>query len=367
MKTDKDIFDKWLYTNPMDDGSVAVFRIIFSFFCLVSVVGVLRVETLVQYPSSFFSPQIFVAYLFGKLPDVYTLNVISVLNVVFLVAMLLGFKTRWSSILFGLTYIVSTSFIYAFSKIGHQHFIPYTAIIFAFSGWGQKFSIDSFLQNPHKKAKSYNIYPFFTLIVAFSFFTSGGAKILGGWLDPHFQAVRFYLLRDVTFVGRHNILTDFAVHGITSKFFWEFMDYFIVVIETLPLFVLFYPKIFRFLFFLLASFHVGVYLTMNITFGMYPIIYLPFIVNWENSFLVRWLARTFEILMVDKKRMFVAGILLAIVSLYLHFRFNFNGPLGLSLQRGVTLILSYIVVLYFFVEQGLIFFREKLTPKDCKF
>lgn len=341
-------FDNWANYNPMDHSMQGIFRILFSFFCLISFIGVLRIETLSSYPDFFFNPQVGVAYIFNKLPNIYILHTLNILNLLFLIGMLFGYKTRWSSLLFGISFIFSTSFIYAFSKIGHQHFIPFTAIIFAFSNWGEKFSIDAL--NKKTKTKNFNVFPLFTLIIAFSFFTAGFSKLLGGWLDPNFQAVRFYLIRDVTFVGRHNILSNMAINHITSKYFWEIMDYFIVLVETLPLFFIFNRKIFSFLMFLLASFHVGVYLTMNIPFGIYPLIYLPFIINWKNSSLIKLVKNWLSSLLWTKSKIIIVVLFTIFICLFLHYFLNFNGKLGLSLHRGIMLLLSYVLVLVLFIE-----------------
>lgn len=340
--------ETWANYNPMDYSMQAIFRILYSFFCLISLIGVLRLETLTLYPSFLFSPQYGAAYLFKELPNIYILHSLNIFNLIFLIGILFGFKTKWNSILFGISFIFSTSFIYAYSKIGHQHFIPFTALIFAFSNWGNKFSIDSL--NKQTTKTNFNIYPFFMLIIAFSFFTSGFSKLLGGWLDHNFQAVRFYLIRDFTFVGRSNILTNFAIYKINSKLFWEFMDYFIVLIEILPLFLLFNHKLFRYFMFLLATFHLGVYLTMNIPFGMYPLIYLPFIVDWEKSILIKKISNKLESIIFKKNKAFIVFFIVILLSSHLHYKLNFNGVNGLSLHRGVILVFSYIVVLYFFLE-----------------
>jgi len=281
-----------------------------------------------------------------------------------LVGMLFGVKTKWSSVLFGVSFICSVSFIYAFSKIGHQHFMPFTAIIFAFSGWGNKYSIDAVFSSKNNKKSGVNVYPFFTLIIAFSFFTSGFAKLFGAWLDPSFQAVRYYQLRDLFFVERYNLLSHFAAYDLTSKMFWELMDYFIVAIETLPLFLMFYPKVFRYFMFGLASFHLGVYLVMNITFGMYPLIYLPFIADWKNSFLTAKISRFLEKVKYEKKVLLFAFLIVLLVAVFLHWVLNFNDARGLSLHRGVILVLSYLLTLYFFLEAVWIyFFTIKLNKK----
>ena len=340
--------EKWANYNPMNSSMQGIFRILFSSFCLISFIGVLRLETLSSYSDIFFTPQVGVAYLFNKLPNIYILHSLNILNLLFLIGMLFGFKTKWSSLLFGISFILSTSLIYAFSKIGHQHFIPFTAIIFAFSNWGDKFSIDA--QYSKVQTKSFNVYPMFTLIIAFSFFTAGFSKLLGGWLDPNFQAVRFYLIRDVTFVGRHNIFSNIAINHITSKYFWEIMDYFIVLIETLPLLFIFNRKILSYLMFLLATFHVGVYFTMNIPFGMYPLIYLPFIINWNNSNFIKQIINWLTNISWSKNMRFFIVTLTILICISFHYLLNFNGELGLSLHRGIVLLLSYVLVLFFFIE-----------------
>lgn len=344
------IFVRWLNYNPIDESGLAAFRILFSLFCLLSLIGVLRIDTLVIYPYEFYKPQVSFAYLFKSLPNISFLYLLDTLSIVFLVGMLFGIKTKWCSILFGISFICSASFIYAFSKIGHQHFMPFTAIIFAFSGWGNKYSLDSIFSTEKISKSIINIYALFTLVISFSFFTSGFAKLLGGWLNPSFQAVRYYQLRDLFFVERYNLLTSFAAYKLTSKWFWEVMDYSIVIIEIMPLFLMFYPKILRYFMFLLASFHLGVYLIMNITFGMYPLIYLPFIADWQNSYLLVKIKALFNKAKVEKPVVFASFLLVLFMSVVLHYVLNFNDARGLSLHRGIILLLSYFITLIFFLE-----------------
>lgn len=338
----------YLSFQPMDSFGASLFRIIFASFCLISLVGVFRIDTLSNYPDFLFNPPISIASFFDKLPNIYILHTLNILNIFFLVGMLVGFKTKWSSILFSCVFYLSTSFIYAFSKIGHQHFIFFTPLIFAFSNWGEKYSLDSTLS--FKKTKTYNTYPLFVLIIAFSFFTAGFSKLLGGWLDINFQAVRFYVIRDYTFVNRQNVLTEIAVNKVTSKFFWELMDYLIVLIEVIPLFFMLNRKMFRRLMFILATFHVGVYAVMNIPFSIYPLIYTPFIIDWKNSKLLAKLNRIMQSFSVKKIPLLIIIFLMLIISSTLHYLLNFNDLMGLSVHRGIILILSYIACCIFFVE-----------------
>lgn len=340
--------DEWLNYNPMTDEDQSIYRIIIGLFGLCSIVGVFRLETLLIFPSSFFQPQPGIAMMFDNLPSVDILHTLSVISIVSLTAILFGFKTRLHSLIFGLSFLISTAIIYSFSKIGHQHLIPYTILIFAFSNWGNRYSLDSYGIN--KQKRKYNIYPLLALIIAFSFFTSGFSKILGGWLNPEFQATRYYIIQNHTFSERINILTNWAIHGVTNRYIWEFIDYVIVMIEVLPLLTLFYPKIFRISMFIIATFHLLVYLVMNITFGIFPILYLPFIINWRYSRLIQLVKGWFADIRFTKKNCFFMIILFTVCTLILHYLINFNGAKGLSIHRGIMLIVSYLIVLVFFIE-----------------
>lgn len=205
--------------------------------------------------------------------------------------LLVGYKTKIVSILYGISTIIIASFVFSITNsISHIHLIPFTAIIFAFSNWGNYYSLDAILAEIKNKSlkKNYNVIPFFSLIIAFSFFTSGFDKLINGWLDVDFQATQFYFSNQHIANQFDNKLLDSILNLKFLSFLWEIVDYTTVFLELLPLFFLFNKSVFRVLLFCIATFHVLVLLLMDISFSFYPILYAPFIVNWNSSVVVSY-------------------------------------------------------------------------------
>lgn len=234
--------------------------------------------------------------------------------------------------------------------IGHTHYIPFLAIIFSFSDWGDYYSLDALSKKKIKsKNKKWNFFSLFSLIIAFAIFTSGFSKLIGGWLNFDYQAVHFYLIEKYTFFYDKNfVATQFL--KIKSKAVWELIDYYIVLTEILPICTLFHPRLFRIAMFNLATFHLLVYIFLSIPFSFYPLIYLPFFADWNNSVLLKEIYVFFKRGRLSTKLIYIMMSFVLITSLTYHFMFsNVAGEMLIS-QQGIILIISYLIALYFYVE-----------------
>lgn len=340
----------WFERYKLEYEHLAIFRMVFAlFFLLFS--GFPRFDWMSDYPDFFYRPNLSIATFFDTFPPDWFFHIINVTLPLLAVFIFVGFKTFWSSLLFGVLLIIAYSFTFAFGKINHSHFIPYTAIIFAFSGWGKCFSLDQHFKSLNL---TFNVIPFYALIVSFSYFTSGFAKLINGWLNWENQASYGYLIQNY-FLTEEKTFIASQILTINSLLFWKFVDYSVVFIETMPLLflLLFRKRLFRFSLLLVALFHLLVYLTFNISFAYYPLFLCLFIIDWTKSPTIKKTIEylnTFSTLLQNKLKMTI------IISI-LFFSYVFILYSGLADYDGdfpfthtVSLFLSFAIVLYFYVE-----------------
>lgn len=153
-------------------------------------------------------------------------------------------------------------------------------LVMAFSNWGSNLSLDAEKSMNTKKSENWPI-SFMALFVGFAFFTSGFAKIYGGWLSTDGAATWQYFINVFYKTGRTDLLANYFTQ-LDNLYLWESLDWFVVCFETLFLPAVFFPKIFRFFCLLGVIFHFGVFLILNISFSIHIIVFLLFI-NWNNN------------------------------------------------------------------------------------
>ena len=266
--------DNWLYLayGFVEGKILGAYRI---FFCLYLLAfGVVDFEKIGNYSPHLYKPKSSLAIWF-ELPSSEFFIFLDYFILLLIVLVLFGFKTRWMSILLGSSLIVGQSFLFSFGKIDHGFLlVSFLPIVMSFSNWGSCFSIDS-----KKEAGKIKTWPIslMSLILGFAMFTAGLQKLFGGWLNPEFQAIRSHIFR--SFINlREGVLTEFML-GIKSKILWESMDILIVGFELGFLLVVFNRKWFRKWIALAILFHIGVILSMDITFSQNVIVYLLFL-DW---------------------------------------------------------------------------------------
>lgn len=343
------IFQTWT-KQSLSKEYLAIFRVLFSLF-LFFFIGFPRFDWISSYPDIFYNPYPSFASLFEGFPNRSVFVVLNFLLPLGILFILVGFKTKIASIGVSIVLIISSSFVFAFGKIEHSHLINFTPLIFAFSGWGGKYSVDAMLQKQNNK--NVNVIPFFGLVIAFSYFTSALSKILGGWLDFEYQAAYSYLILNYHFIGRTDLLSTFFLN-IHSTVFWEIVDYIVILCELLPLCFLFNRKLFSFSLYNLAVFHVLVYLLFNISFAFYPLLFLVYLINWEKSSIVRCIILIIE---KNKNRVTKLLILCVFIVLYVFYISMMNIDFGYGeypLGYVISLFLSFIFVSVFYFEKLLI-------------
>lgn len=267
-------FSDWLFGafDNMSGQSLGIYRIVFSLFVYVwGLPGF--ADTIATYPEELYKPKNSLARWF-ELPGMVFFQSLDFLIVVSLSMMLFGVFTRWTSLLFGLGLLVGNSFAYSFGKVDHGlHLLMFAPIVMSFSNWGAFYSVDAKMTKTKPQVQTWPV-AVLALIVAFAMFTAGMQKLIGGWLIPEYQAIRFHVFKSFL-NGRSGLLTEWLL-SVHNKWFWEALDYFIVVFEIGFLVAVFKARWFYFWLVGALLFHLGVVLVLDIAFYKNVAIYMLF-------------------------------------------------------------------------------------------
>lgn len=276
--------DSWIFDSfHVTSGGLALYRIFVSltilFFLLPSPGFYAYLANL---PADFYAPPPGPMMLFDRFPPEAFLLTVHLLLVASLLAMLTGYKTKWSSLLTGLLMLSLKGFIFSIGKINHDLLLSVVPILFAFSGWGHRYSVDAVLKNNGLTESESNGWPLplLALFIGFMMFTAGFPKILGGWLDPATQAAQGHFLNQVYQKGRTDLLAEAALHW-NSALFWEFLDIATILFEVGFLIAIFHPRTTRLFICIAVLFHFSTLMLMNIAFLFNFVAYAAFL-DWTR-------------------------------------------------------------------------------------
>lgn len=138
--------DRWIFESFEVTGEgLGLFRIFASLFLLFFLIpgeDLSYYRYLASLPADFFAPPPGPMMLFDEFPPFF-FQVISFLLVVALLAMLIGYRTRWASVIAGILILILQGFVYSVGKVNHEILTSTVPIVMAFTNWGACFSIDS--------------------------------------------------------------------------------------------------------------------------------------------------------------------------------------------------------------------------------
>jgi len=265
----------------LGDRSISLYRIMFSLYILIFV-NVKSIETLGRIPETFYHPPYGPMLLFDGFPSPVVFSIITFLVYLGAFALLLGYRTKWASLLTGLSLAVGYGFLYSLGKINHNMLLILVPLVMAWSRWGSYYSVDRIQGRMPEKTNVDGLpVTFMAVCLGVALFIAGMAKILGGWLDPSLQAVQTHIVRNYYLNDRHALLAATFVN-IDWPLFWEMADWSTVVLEVGLLLSVFKLSWFRGIISFLVFFHVGVLLVMNISFQHQLFVYALF-VDWEGD------------------------------------------------------------------------------------
>lgn len=289
---------RWAIDNayPASPSAASLYRIGFALYLLANR-AMPRLTWMSAYPDEFYRPNPGLpAIWFGVLPT-WALAALEIGLVAAIVALLVGWRTVWSSYAVGVGGLLVNSVYFSFGKIEHTVLIWLIPLVFARCGWGSALSLDARAGRaeavrPVAVARAIFISG---VLVAVSFFTAAVPKIGGGWLSLDQSATLSHLLALSDQLGRTRLLAGTA-RSLDVPLLWELADWLTVAFEGAMAVSLLWPVWQRRLILIAWLFHLSVLLTMNIGFvgpiPVYPIYFIPLIPADAAQRIGRWVTRT---------------------------------------------------------------------------
>ncbi len=259
---------------------LALYRIAFAltyFFLL----GVPCFRWIAEIPGFYFAPQpLSIARLFATdVPGVGWLILLDASILLTLLGVLLGYRTVLSSLLLCILLFVGYSLKFSLGKIGHSFLSVIIPGLLAFSGWGDRYSLDARRRaaTPERPYAAFSLF-LLALVTGFALFSAGFGKLWYGWADPEKYGVyryiveRFYLMEPQTLLGKALIHAPLPL--------WKLTDYATVVFEMGFLVAVWRRTWFRCFCWLAVGFHLVTYLLLDIAFLNNYLVYLLFM-DWR--------------------------------------------------------------------------------------
>jgi hypothetical protein len=165
---------------------------------------------------------------------------------------------------------------YAFGKIDHNILLVAVPALLAFSGWGRVSAESDEGGSPVPRGW---LVGMLGLVIGLGMFSAALPKLATGWLAMDHSAVRYHLLQNYHGTGRSGPLTE-TLLAMDWLPLWVTLDYGTLVLEVGLLVAVLSPVLFRRALALAVLFHLGVWLTMTITFAVSVLAYGAF-VRWD--------------------------------------------------------------------------------------
>lgn len=233
-----------------------------------------RVRWLASWPDALYAPPPGLPALWGGFPSAATATAVEVGCIVFVALMTLGWRTPWTSAAAGITAIVGNSMVFSTGKIDHTIFVWLVPLVMAWSGWGERLSLDARRRpvTPRTHTPGPPVAAL-TMLLGVGFLTAALPKLAGGWLDPSTQAAQRFFRADQALLDRTHLLAD-AANALSWPWLWELADIATVALELAVPCAVLSPRLFRRLLAPLAVFHLVNLLVLNISFSATVVIYL---------------------------------------------------------------------------------------------
>lgn len=295
MKSEEPALNRWIFdtfiVTPEGLGLLRIFTALFLLFFLIPGDGADHYRFLTTLPSDFYAPPPGPMMLFDNFPGRITFQVLETVVIISALMILVGYHTKWASLITGLSVLLLQGFIFSVGKIDHEILLALVPALMAYSNWGAAFSIDSLRKTGDRRTESWPL-TLLALFIGFMMFTAGFPKILGGWLDLSTQAAQSHLLNQFYVRERQDLLAVFAVQWY-RPFFWEILDWATVLFEIGFLIAIFRASWFKIFIGIAVLFHFSTMMVMNIAFLPNFIAYAVFL-NWDaiyrtsHQWMMRW-------------------------------------------------------------------------------
>ena len=273
--------DTWARHGDFEVQDIAVFRIVFGAYVLLTLFDVGQVSSS---PAAEFHPPLGPMRLFSEVPPHAALEALELATSILAALLVLGLWTRAVSFLLALALMTGFGLTYSFGKIDHTIVLVLVPAIMAFSAWGTALTIGTDRDHPDPEADSSAIaqWPMrlLAMTIALAFVPAGSAKLRSGWLDIHNHATEGHFIRGYVSNGRDDWLGPLFIR-LHEGPVWELLDWLTVALELGLVLAVLTWRSFRIGVAVAAIFHLGVLLMMNITFHANVIGYGAF-VRWSS-------------------------------------------------------------------------------------
>jgi hypothetical protein len=268
--------DAWCRYGDFTVEDVAVFRVLFAVGVLLTLQPL---RWIADVPASRFDPPAGPMRIFSAAPPEAGLLALEVGTAVLAAMLLLGLHTRTVSLLLALTLGTGLGLVYSLGKIDHTIVFVLVPAVMAFSGWGGALSMDA----RRSVGNGVRQWPLrlLALLIAVSFLAAGITKLRTGWLDPDTHAVQGHFVRGFVAGDRSDQWLAPHLLDLRAGALWEAADWFTVAMEIGLVLTVLWWRAFRVAIAVVALFHVGVLLLLNIVFSWNVLGYGAF-VRWAS-------------------------------------------------------------------------------------
>lgn len=285
----------------------------------------------------------------GAYPSAFVLNTLQGVLFVAVFAVLLGWQTRFFSVLAFVLFVFTFSAPFSLGASSTPIYVYFTFLVFAFSSWGNKFSIDELTGKRTASRKLDKIVVLIYLLTfTEGFFMSGLSKALGGWFSWQNQAVLTYWNTNELWTLRTGIINT-KNFTINSRFFWEVADYVIVICEMAPFLLFWNKKWLKISLFTIGTFHIFVWFFFEICFSFFPLMYVFYVINplylKEHTSVYAFLEKAFS--RNNLKHIQWFGIIATTLYLLLYINRNIDiWYIVYELDYVIGMFCSYLVLIY---------------------
>ncbi|PEN08783.1 hypothetical protein CRI93_03225 [Longimonas halophila] len=274
--------DRWLFdTFTASPEGLGLYRILYASFVLFAFTPghaeLLDFSFVGALPNAFFLPPPGPLMLLPGPPPSWLLDALHLLLTGSLVALLVGYRTRWASwAVFGLL-LTGYGFAFSVGKINHVMLFVLLPLVMSLTNWGAAYSMDAQAQRTPRAVQTWPL-ALLALLIGFAMFTAGFSKLIGGWLDPTTQATQGHFVKQFFARGRQDFLAPWLLQ-VDSVVFWELLDWGTVLFEMGFLVAVVRKQTMRLFLAAAIGFHLGTLLMLNIAFVFNYIVYAAFI-SW---------------------------------------------------------------------------------------
>ena len=273
--------DAWARRGDFTVQDIAVFRIVFGAFVLLTLFDVGQVS---DSPAAEFHPPLGPMRFFSEVPPHAALEALELAAAILAALLVFGLWTRAVSFVLALALMTGFGLTYSFGKIDHTIVLVLVPATMAFSAWGTALTVGMGRDRPDPEADSLAIaqWPMrlFALTIALAFVTAGSAKLRSGWLDIHNHATEGHFIRGYFSNGRDDWLGPLFLRLHVGPV-WELFDWLTVALELGLILAVLTWRSLRIGVAAAAIFHLGVLLMMNIPFHANVVGYGAF-VRWSS-------------------------------------------------------------------------------------